>query len=237
MKKELKRFHSLSKYNYDSLSTQKILMEEFINPREMRRYAQRMSEMVSLIESETSLSEDNNDSLIKLINNQEFEVNNITNFIESLKSSKRSAYLTHYTEEDFKLMTTYKIKGYNAGFAVKLDGDIVSVHNNSGIGGVGKHLIQAAVKVGGNKLDHFDGYLTGFYSSLGFKLVGSDGWNDDYAPTGWQYEPVNIFDPSMSIYAKQLEQIKIKGGEIPEHLKNKIQSYKEGKPDIVYRAI
>ena len=94
MKKELKRFHSLSNYNYDLLSTQKILMEEFINPREMKRYAQRMSEMVSLIESETLLNEDNNDSLIKLINNQEFEINNITNFIESLKSSKRSEYLT-----------------------------------------------------------------------------------------------------------------------------------------------
>lgn len=74
MKKELKRFHSLSRYNYDSLNTQKILMEEFINPREMKRYAQRMSEMVSLIESETSLNEDNNDSLIKLINDQEFEI-------------------------------------------------------------------------------------------------------------------------------------------------------------------
>lgn len=163
--------------------------------------------------------------------------NNITNFIESLKSSKRSEYLTHYTEEDFKLMTTYKIKDYNAGFAVKLDGDIVSVHNNSGIGGAGKHLIQAAVKVGGNKLDHFDGYLTGFYSKLGFKVVGSDEWNDDYAPTGWQYEPVNIFDPDSSIHANQLKQIKINGSEIPKDLKNKIQSYKEGKPDIVYRAI
>jgi hypothetical protein len=96
--------------------------------------------------------------------------------------------------------------------------------------------MEAAIRNGGSKLDHFDGFLTGFYDSNGFsKIVGSDGWNDEYAPDGWEYEPVNIWDPNTSVYSRELNKHQ-RMDEVPRELKEKIQSYKAGRPDIIYRV-
>lgn len=239
MKKDLKRFMELTSYNYDLMSTKKKLMEEFIKPIELSRYSHRLSEMNSLIESDT-IEEGgnmmNHGVVVNLIRNKNFDVNDYSSFGVSLKSGNRGEFLTDYTLDEYGKMTTFKVKGFNIGFAIKSDGDIVSVHNNSGISGIGKDLIKSAIEMGGRKLDHFDGFLTGFYSGLGFKVVSSEDWNDDYAPSDWKYAPIDIFNPMTSIYANELKKYKTILS-TPDFLKAKIEFYKQGKPDIVYREL
>lgn len=129
--------------------------------------------------------------IINKINNNDFEVNDVDNFLDSLHKSQYKEFLTDYQkqqlEDDY---TTYKVSGYDAGFAIKSDGDIVSVHNNTGIkgGGIGKALVQAAIRLGGNKLDHYAGFLDKFYEDLGFKEYERYKWDDQYASKTWDYD-------------------------------------------------
>jgi len=221
---------------YGQRNDQKLLMESFMNEHEINRYNQRLFEMLSLIEplDEFITSSVSKEDVINKLNNNDFDINNNKEFVNSMKSGNRAEFLTPYSDEDLSRMKTFKVKGYNAGFAVKNDGDIVSVHNNTGIGGIGKELIKAAIKNGGKKLDHFDGFLSSFYNSLGFKVVSHDEWNDDYAPAGWKYEPIDPYNPQTSIYAEELKKYK-SFDEFPDELKSVVNRYKEGKPDIIYR--
>lgn len=118
---------------------------------------------------------------------------NPAHFHASMQDSKHSAMLTHYTLDDLKKMDTYKVPGYNIGFALKdhegaEEGgsghsgrvEIVAVHNNSDVRYVGKELMKAAIKSGGTVLDHFDGYLSKFYEEMGFESYKSDPYNPQY---------------------------------------------------------
>lgn len=225
----------LLKEHYKKLNNQNILTEQFINSNEQTRYEQRLFESYFITNDTLNEGSLDNQDILARINNNEFDVNS-SEFANSLNSGNKTEFLTPYTPNELGKMKTFKVKGFNAGFAIKSDGDIVSVHNNSGLPSVGSALIKAAIKNGGNKLDHFDGYLTGFYSKLGFKVVGTDDWNDDYAPSNWKYEPIDIYNPNNSVYANELRKYSNEN-EIPDNLKAKIINYKEGKPDIIYRHI
>ncbi len=235
-KKQVERYYQL--IEYANRNNKKILLEEFIKGSEMDSYARRFYQNESMFDDVNSLVEGVDSSIVvDLINNDEFVVNDVAEFKKSLHSSSRGEFLSDYSDEDYSKMKTYQVKGYNAGFAIKSDGDIVSVHNNTGIPGLGKPLLRKAVEYGGTKLDHFDGYLTGLYDSLGFKVVSTDEWNDDYAPSGWKYEPVDVFNSNRSVYASQLAKYKDNVEAMPDSLKAVVKRYKEGKPDIIYRTI
>jgi hypothetical protein len=112
-------------------------------------------------------------------------------FIDSMKKSRHPEALTMYSKNDYlaKGARLFKIKGIDAGFAVDGNGDIISVHNNSGIRGLGNSLISMAKKEGGSKLDHFDiQKLNDVYSSEGFKEYERYKWSDEYAPSNWDYD-------------------------------------------------
>jgi hypothetical protein len=236
MRDVLNKFKLLSKYDYDLKSTQQKLIESFIDKKQIDRYSQRMSEMISIFETENNLIEsEDNQIVLDLIKNLKFDKNS-PEFNKALKSGNRGEFLSDYSLDDYGKMDTYKLKNYNIGFAIKSDGDIVSVLNNSGIKGIGDELIKSAISLGGSKLDHFDGFLTGFYSRNGFKVVKTEDWNDDYTPSDWKYEAVDIYNPDKSVYAKELKKYN-NLSEIPPKLKHKINMYKEGKPDIIYRSI
>jgi len=176
-----------------------------------------------------------NTEVVQAIDNDMWEEGDPHRFAESLYASQRSAYLTPYSLGELASMNLFKLSGHKMGFAIKADGDIVAVHNNAGVSGVGTTLMVAATRNGGSKLDHFDGFLTGFYDGNGFgKIVAIDAWNDEYAPEGWEYELVNIWDPRTSVYAEQLKKYN-KIDEVPSELRAKIQAYESGKPDIIYR--
>lgn len=112
-------------------------------------------------------------------------------FMASMQKSKHPESLTFYSKDEYadKGARLFKIKGLDAGFAIDGDGDIISVHNNSGVGGLGRPLIQLAKRMGGKKLDHFDiPKLNQTYGEEGFEEYDRYPWDDQYAPKGWDYE-------------------------------------------------
>jgi hypothetical protein len=118
-------------------------------------------------DGDSEISEDNESDekniVIEKIKDNDF-TNDPETFLESLQKSSRKEMLTDYTIDDLKDMMTYKLNGYDIGYALKQDdkgnfNEIVSVFNNSGIKGVGDDLIQSAIRNGGRYLDHFDGFL------------------------------------------------------------------------------
>lgn len=163
-----------------------ILNEIYISENK-KKYTVRLA---SLSLCENILNEDidpRTQQIISLIDNNRFEVNNYESFLNSLNSGKRGGFLSKYDIKELidSGIKTYKLKNYNIGFAIKPDGDIISVHNNSGIKGIGDALIQSAIRFGGTKLDHFDGYLSDFYSKHGFKETDRYKWDDQYRPDDW----------------------------------------------------
>jgi len=107
---------------------------------------------------------------------------------ESLNPAYK-AYVTQYTTEDYREMKvkTYVTETGNAGYAIKPDGDIISVFSKKG-SGEGTRAICDAIAHGGTKLDCFEGFLSEqFYPSLGFKESGRLKWDDQYAPSGWNH--------------------------------------------------
>lgn len=154
-------------------------------------------------------------------------------FLQSLKKSARLSFLTVPSVEELSSCRVCKVRGYDAGFALTEDKEIICVHNNSGVRGAGVHLVRKAVQLGGRKVFHFDGWLSGFYSSLGFEenVTLREAWNDVYAPKDWVYDPIDIFDSAVSVYACELN-----GADVLERrLQMAVQRYSAGKPDVITR--
>jgi len=82
-------------------------------------------------------------------------------------NSKVKEFVHHYQPHEYSKMKTFLHPDKKSGFAVKPDGDIVSVFSTEK--GRGDQIVQHAVKAGGNKLDAFDGYLPKLYAKHGFK--------------------------------------------------------------------
>lgn len=223
----------------------------FSNEEPHKQYQALASEYYMMKNLVAPLNENENggESLIQMIEKDEWEQQDGKLFKTSLYASKRKQFLSPYTEEEFNAMRLFKLKNYKVGYAIKSDGDIIGVHNNEGISGLGEALMKSAIKNGGTKLDHFDGYLTGLYSRTGFnKVVHIDEWNEEYAPNGWEYEKVNIFSPRFSAYANKPEIRKLadnpkaiaaiaKNYEVPIPLVNAVRNYETGRPSIIYRIL
>ena len=116
--------------------------------------------------------------VIQLIQNNQFEIGNNQAFFNASQKSGRKEMLSNYSPQEYKDMKTFLLKGYDIGYAIKPDGDIVSVFNNSGIPNIGQELVKSAIKNGGIKLDHYDGFLSSLYEPLGFKEYHRDKWDD-----------------------------------------------------------
>lgn len=179
----------------------------------------------------------------------------VSRFRDSLYSSERAGFLSPYAYEELLMMDLYLLKGHNAGFAIKDGDDIVSVHNNSELRGLGSEFMRKAKEVGGARLDHFDGFLSGLYRKYGFTDVYEVyQWNEQYAPKEWDYDQIiNIMDPRTSIYADALEELVY---DDPNTLPNenveivaedqfeitvnpslKFNAYKNGRPDVILRKL
>jgi hypothetical protein len=92
-----------------------------------------------------------------------------------------------YPTDEYRAMKTYLTKDRTSGYAIKPDGDLVSLFNAGGRGR-GQSALRSAIQRGGSKLDAFDenGFLPGLYSKFGFRETGRDPWNPDYAPPEWR---------------------------------------------------
>lgn len=112
-------------------------------------------------------------------------------FMASMLKSKHPGSLTRYSLDEYKKKGArlYKVAGYDAGFAISGDGDIISVHNNSEYANVAPAMIEKAKELGGDHLDHYDfARLNDVYGGAGFEEYDVYDWDDKYAPEGWDYE-------------------------------------------------
>lgn len=111
--------------------------------------------------------------------------------VAAKEGNSHGAFVHAYTKDEYTEQTLFLSDGGEAGFAVKKDGDIVSVFHNPKIGtkkGVAGHMLKIAIQHGGKKLDCFDGFLPKLYSKYGFVPVARLKFNREYAPEGWNYE-------------------------------------------------
>lgn len=133
---------------------------------------------------------DKREEVLQKISNGDWETpQNPESFKDSMDISKHKEMLTPYSTSELAQMKLYKLNGFNIGFALKKRNDgyeeIVAVHNNEPyIKDVGTSLVKAAIKNGGCYLDHFDGYLSKFYNSLGFEEIGRDEFDVQYDKDG-----------------------------------------------------
>ena len=187
--------------------------------------------MSDVVDDSVNESSENKTDLIFNIEHGNFETTNVEQlFFNSLHSSKYKEYLTLYTIDELKSYKLFKINGYDIGFA--LDGNnIIAVHNNTNIGGLGTVLMNAIIKQGGTKLDHFDGFLTGFYKKHNFKNITNNLYfNKKFAPDDWNYNQIDINNPNISIYANEIKSSQLLFNEAKKR-------YDIGMPDIVYRTL
>ena len=198
-------------------------------------------EEVGQLEYETSLAENPANDVV-------------SRFRDSLYSGKRSGFLSYYSSEELAKMDLYLLRGHNAGFALKDGDDIVSVHNNSNLKGLGSEFLRKAKEVGGARLDHFDGFLSGLYRKYGFTDVYEIyQWDEQYKPESWDYKPVNIMSSATSVYSEALNDLvhedptTLPNDEIEVAAENafeitinpnlKHNSYKHGRPDVIMRKL
>lgn len=168
--------------------------EKFLNELESSRsyaskvaYTQHLKEVFfdeSLVENE-----DEREEVLNRIETDQWEEKNPKEFYQSINNTSRKEMLTDYSPSDFNKMELFKVPGIDAGFALKPmknsnHKDIVAVHNNSGIKQIGEALMKAAIRNGGTHLDHFDGFLSGFYEKLGFIEYARDEYNPEYDKDG-----------------------------------------------------
>lgn len=109
-------------------------------------------------------------------------------------NSHRAFLCMDYSPDDYESMDKIVVNNGTAGVAVKPNGDIVSVFKNDvlaeqeGIGKVNQTLMIESLKSGGDHLDCFDGFLPNMYGTVGFKPICKLKFNDEYAPTDWNFE-------------------------------------------------
>lgn len=112
-----------------------------------------------------------------------FFYDSISNAKKDLGEAGASVYT--YDPTDYKDMKLFVAEEGKSGFALKADGDIVSVFNSSEIRGLSTSMLELAIQEGGTKLDCFDTYLPKIYKKHGFVEVNRDTWNEDYSPDDW----------------------------------------------------
>ena len=126
---------------------------------------------------------------------QQVEPENFLNAISNAAKTTKNGQLvgdtlTIYDLGDYQGMRTYLSADGLSGYAVKSDGDLVSVFN-VGQKGMGEDAVfDAIINSGAKKLDAFDqgGYLPGKYAKFGFKEVERLTWDPQYAPVNWKPE-------------------------------------------------
>ena len=208
-------------------------------------------------DGETSSLEEQGEISFRASSPSEVDPQVLEDFFNSLYGGERSGFLTYYSKDELAAMNLFLVDGHNAGFAIKTDGDIVSVHNNSSLRGLSSLFMNEAKAQGGNKLDHFDGFLTGLYRKYGFNNVYQIyQWEEQYKPKGWNYDSISLLSRNESVYAETLlkmypdmidpqaelpnEEVEVTAESNTQEVINpslKYNQYLYGRPDVVFRKL
>ena len=120
--------------------------------------------------------------------------------VEAKTGNDHGAYVTAYDAGNYQGYKLFLSDDSGAGVAVKPDGDIISVFKNpqkTKKRRAVSSLLVEAIGNGGEKLDNFDGGLSGMYADHGFIPVSRCKFDREFAPEGWNYsrdgEPDIVF--------------------------------------------
>lgn len=112
------------------------------------------------------------EKVVSMIDSDQWEKVGAAEFMDSVAKSARPEMLATCASNE---MQFFKLRGFDCGFALNpMEGtdepklDIVLVHNNTTIKGLGEALIRAAIRNGGTHLDCYDGFLCRLYKKCGF---------------------------------------------------------------------
>nr|DAN37755.1 MAG TPA: hypothetical protein [Caudoviricetes sp.] len=133
-------------------------------------------------------------------------------------NGKKAAQVYEYSPEEYKQMKLYTAENGKSGFALKSDGDIVSVFSveKGSLAG----MMNLAIQNGGKKLDCFDTFLPKIYKKFGFEEVNRVKWNEEYKPKDWDkdfFKQYNNGEPDV-VYMKLRNEPSKPTGE-PQQLK------------------
>lgn len=133
--------------------------------------------------------------------------------MEGLKeNNKYASSVFIYELDEYKEMRLFSTADGKAGFALKPNGDIVSVYiyaDSDHRGGVQSMLAQA-VELGGDRLDAYDTVLPAIYAEAGFKPVARVRWDKNFEPDGWNketYKKYNKGEPDVVAMAYDPDRI------------------------------
>lgn len=115
--------------------------------------------------------------------------------ISGLKEGNKFSASVHvYDVAEYAGMRMFLTENGNAGFALKPDGDIISVFSKGDAKGSVGSMLEIAKQAGGTKLDCFDTVLPEIYGKHGFEAVARMKWNDEFAPEGWDKTTFSKFN-------------------------------------------
>lgn len=99
---------------------------------------------------------------------------------------------------------TFKLKGFDAGFALHYTAkgkvDICNLHNNSNLKGISDLMLTFAKRQGGTTLDNYAGFLGDKYQTNGFDKYETYTWDDKFRPDGWREDLYGTPDVEMRTY-------------------------------------
>lgn len=161
----------------------------------MRYSIDRLSRLSLRIDSFLLEEKERNNELRKFIYDyNNWEINNYESFLASVAKtpSKYKGFISEHPYEEISQpdWMTFKLKGYDAGFALHYLGDgkvdICNLHNNSELHGISDYMLGFAKSQGGTMLDNYAGFLGDKYGSNGFETYDKFTWDDAYRPEGWR---------------------------------------------------
>lgn len=104
---------------------------------------------------------------------------------------KYQPFLTPYSAEDYSAMKRFMTPDGKTGFAIKPDGELVSLFDNSDVPNQGKAALVQAIKAGAVYLNCFDSmnhFLPQLYTDFGFEGFRADKFDINLAPAGWDFQ-------------------------------------------------
>jgi len=139
------------------------------------------------------------DANVSPINFYELSGQDANVFVDAINIAKEkdpnasSVYV--YPESDYQKMKVFLSEDMSSGFAIKPDGDIVSVFKDieSTYSNATVSSLLLATELGGSKLDAFDTELPHLYSLNGFKAVSRLPFSPEEAPPDWDKTNYKIY--------------------------------------------
>jgi hypothetical protein len=131
-------------------------------------------------------------------------------------SDERKPFVTHYTTETLqrcKFQCFLDRETKTAGFALSQFNEICCLFSAYPGLRLGRKALRAAVIHGGKWLTCFDGALKRFYNQQGFYAIACDSFDDQYAPSDWDYETYGRPDVLTLEIGKEATRLHVLGGD------------------------